>query len=161
MAFDILVLGVGNILLSDEGVGVWIVEQLRARHVFSDRVTVIDGGTMGLELLPYLEGKSHLFLVDAVCAEGPPGTFTVKELPDPPAYFRQKISPHQIGLSEVMAVAAMQECLPAKVKLFGIVPKDLSTGLSLSVPVAAAAEQAISSLVAELDAMGLSVSLRA
>ncbi len=160
VAVRVLLLGVGNILLSDEGVGVKVIEQLEARYSFPPEVTLVDGGTMGLELLPYFEECSHLFLLDAIRGEAPPGTLEVSELADPPAYFRQKISPHQIGLSEVLAVASLQECLPALVKLFGIVPEDLSTGLSLSASNAAAVEAAVAAVLIELANLGLSASPR-
>jgi len=153
MVSRVLVLGVGNILLSDEGAGVRVVEKLLEGGSFSPLVELIDGGTMGLELLPYLDEKSHLYIVDAIQSPEAPGTLLVQELDDPPAYFRQRISPHQIGLSELLAVAAMQDSLPRFVKLVGIVPLDLSTGLELSPPVAEAVSAAVSVLRNEIVAL--------
>jgi len=154
MPMEILVLGVGNILLSDEGAGVRVVEGLLRRPDLPRQVQVIDGGTMGLDLLPYLDGKSHLFIVDAIRSQEDPGFLLVEELADPPAYFRQKISPHQIGLSELLAVAALQGCLPPSITLFGIVPLRLSTGMELSEPVAAAVDKMIPLVMDHLAALG-------
>jgi hydrogenase maturation protease len=155
MAGKILVLGVGNVLLSDEGAGVRAVEQLQRRYVFPPQVEFVDGGTMGLDLLGYLDDASHLFIIDAILSGKPPGSVIIEKLLDPPAYFRQKISPHQIGLSELLAVAAMQDCLPPSITLFGIVPLDLSTGIEMSPEANAAVEQVVLAVVKELALMGV------
>jgi len=150
-----LVLGVGNVLLADEGAGVRVVEQLQRRYLFPPQVELIDGGTMGLDLLGYLDDKTHLFIVDAIISPKPPGSVVIEKLLDPPAYFRQKISPHQIGLSELLAVASMQDCLPPDITLFGIVPLDLATGLEMSPEVSRAVEQVVLSVVEELALLGV------
>ena len=157
MSANILVLGVGNVLLSDEGAGVRVVEQLQRSYVFPPQVELIDGGTMGLDLLGYLDDKSHLFIVDAIVSTQPPGSVLIEKLLDPPAYFRQKISPHQVGLSELLAVAAMQDCLPPAITLFGIVPLDLSTGIGLSREVSGAVGQVVLAVVQELGLLGVEV----
>lgn len=157
MADKILVLGVGNVLLSDEGAGVRAVEQLKQQYVFPPQVELIDGGTMGLDLLGYLDDTSHLFIIDAILSNKPPGSVVIERLLDPPAYFRQKISPHQIGLSELLAVAAMQDCLPPSITLFGIVPLDLSTGMEMSPAANAAVGQVILAVVKELGRLGVEV----
>lgn len=157
MSANILVLGVGNVLLSDEGAGVRVVEQLQRSYVFPPQVELIDGGTMGLDLLGYLDDKSHLFIVDAIVSTQPPGSLLIEKLLDPPAYFRQKISPHQIGLSELLAVAAMQDCLPPAITLFGIVPLDLSTGIGMSREVSGAVGQVVLAVVQELGLLGVEV----
>ncbi len=153
-------MGIGNILLSDEGLGVKVVEDLRARYLFPEEVTVIDGGTMGLDLLPYLDDRTHMFIVDAIRSDQEPGSVLRLELDDPPAYFRTKISPHQLGISDVLAVAAMGGNLPGKIVLFGAVPKDLSTGLNLS-PEASQGVRRLSGLITDdLKALGLKVEMQ-
>jgi len=129
---NVLVLGIGNILLSDEGAGVRVIEKLQQRYVMPPEIELVDGGTMGLDLLPYLDNRSHCFIIDAVRTGKPPGTKVRIELDDPPAYFRTKISPHQIGLSELLGVASMTDTLPAEIVLFGIEPAKLDTGLDFS-----------------------------
>jgi len=157
MVDKILVLGVGNVLLSDEGAGVRAVEQLKLQYAFPPQVELIDGGTMGLDLLEYLDDTGHLFIVDAIISTQRPGAVVIEKLLDPPAYFRRKISPHQIGLSELLAVAAMQDCLPPAITLFGIVPLDLSTGIELSPEATAAVGQVVLAVVKELALLGVEV----
>ena len=71
----ILVLGIGNILLSDEGVGVHVINRLQETFAIPDGIEIIDGGTMGLDLMPYFEGKTDVVVVDAICSDGEkPGT---------------------------------------------------------------------------------------
>lgn len=152
---NVLVLGVGNVLLSDEGAGVRVVERLLQSHRFPPQVELLDGGTMGLELLPWLEERSHLLIVDAIRSSDAPGSVVVRHLADPPSYFRQKISPHQIGLSELLAVASLQGCLPGSVTLIGIVPVDLETGIDLSPQGEAAVMQAANEVAAALAGLGL------
>jgi len=154
---NILVLGIGNMLLSDEGAGNKAVEDLQQRFHFPPEVEVVDGGTMGLDLLPYLDDRTHLFIIDAVKSGNAPGTMVRLELDNPPAYFRTKISPHQLGLSEVLAVATLTDNLPPKIVLFGIEPKDLSTGLGMSPEVAENIGRLAEMIVDELTGLGLKV----
>ncbi len=151
----VLVLGLGNILLSDEGAGIKAIEELSRRHDVSEAVDIIDGGTMGLELLPYFEGRSHVLIVDAVKTGKPPGT--IVRIDDPPAYFSAKTSPHQIGLSDVMGTAAILGHLPQHIVLFGIEPKRLSTNLDLSAEVDQNIHRLVGMVVAELKAIGVDV----
>ncbi len=155
-ALNVLVLGVGNILLSDEGAGVRAVERLQQRYCLPEGLEVVDGGTSGLDLLPLIEGRSHLFIMDALASKGQqPGEVQRLDLSASPGYFRQKISPHQLGLSDVFAVAELSGTLPQRILLFGIEPQELSTGLSLSPEVAAGLDAAVDLLLCELQALGL------
>lgn len=152
---NVLVLGLGNILLSDEGVGVRAIEELQRRYDCSDAVQIVDGGTIGLELLPYFDERSHVLIVDAVKADNKPGT--IVRIDDPPAYFSARTSPHQIGLADVMGLAAITDNLPDNIALFGIEPKQLSTGLTLSSEVAQNLSRLVDMVVAELEAIGVNV----
>ena len=155
-----LVLGIGNILLGDEGAGVRVAEALGSRYAVPPEVEVIDGGTMGLELLPYLADRRLLILVDAVNTGAAPGTVLRQELEDPAAFFRAKISPHQIGIAEVLGVAALTNELPGRIVLIGVVPKELATGLELSPEVAAQIPVMAGMVAAELDAAGFALPCR-
>ncbi len=152
---NVLVLGLGNILLSDEGVGVKAVEELQTRYDCSHAVEIVDGGTMGLELLPYFEERSHILIVDAVKSGNEPGTVT--RIEDPPAFLQEKTSPHQIGLPDVLRIAAITGSLPRNVILLGIEPKQLSTGLDLSTEVALNLNRLVEMVVEELDKIGIKV----
>lgn len=152
---NVLVLGLGNILLSDEGAGVQAVEELQRRYDCDGNVEFIDGGTIGLELLSYFEERSHILIVDAVKNDQKPGT--IVRIEDPPAYFRNRISPHQIGLADVMGVAAITGILPPNITLFGIEPKQISTGLDLSADVALNLSRLVDLVAAELKTIGIGV----
>jgi hydrogenase maturation protease len=155
---NILVLGLGNMLLSDEGVGIKALEELQRRYDCSSAVQIIDGGTIGLELLPYFEGRSHILILDAVKTGQKPGT--IVRIEDPPAYFRNRTSPHQIGLADVMGVAAITDILPRDITLFGIEPKQISTGLDLSTEVAQNVSRLVDMVAAELEAIGIEVQVK-
>ena len=152
---NILILGIGNILLSDEGAGVKAVEELQNRYDCSDAVEIVDGGTVGFELLPYFENRSHIFIIDAVKTGNKPGT--IVRIDDPPAFFQKKVSPHQIGLADVMGIAVITDNMPQNIALFGIEPKELSTGLELSPEVAGNLSQLVDMVVDELKAIGIKV----
>jgi len=155
---NILVLGLGNMLLSDEGVGIKALEELQRRYDYSGNVEIVDGGTIGLELLPYFEGRSHILIIDAVKTGKKPGT--IVKIEDPPAYFRTRTSPHQIGLADVMGVAAITDILPRDITLFGIEPKQISTGLDLSTEVAQNVSRLVEIVAAELEAIGVEVQVK-
>lgn len=152
---NVLVLGIGNILLSDEGAGVIAVEELQNRYDCSGAVEFVDGGTIGLELLPYFEGRSHILIIDAVKTGRKPGT--IVRIEDPPAYFSSRTSPHQIGLADVMGIAVITDIMPKNITLFGIEPKQLSTGLDLSTEVARNLGQLVDMVVEELKAIGIKI----
>jgi hydrogenase maturation protease len=155
---NVLVLGIGNILLSDEGVGVKAVEELQNRYDCSDAVEIVDGGTSGYELLSFFEDRSHVLIIDAVNTGNEPGT--IVRIEDPPAFFQNKVSPHQIGLADVLVIAAITENLPRYVTLFGIEPKQLSTGLDLSDEVAGKLSQLVDTVADELKNIGVDVQPR-
>lgn len=152
---NILILGIGNILLSDEGAGVKAIEELQNRYDCSDAVEIVDGGTVGFELLPYFENRSHILILDAVKTGNKPGT--IVRIDDPPAFFQKKVSPHQIGLADVMGIAVITDNMPQNVALFGIEPKELSTGLELSPEVAGNLSQLVDMVADELKAIGIKV----
>lgn len=94
----ILVLGVGNILLTDEAIGVRIVEALEQRYILPDYVEILDGGTAGMELLGDMANRDHLIIADAIVSKkSAPGTMMILRDEEVPALFTNKISPHQLG----------------------------------------------------------------
>ncbi len=154
---SILVLGVGNILLGDEGAGVKVVDLLEERYRFSDEVEFVDGGTAGLELLACLDDKEHVIIIDAIIGAEPPGTIKKMVLDNAPAFFQNRISPHQLGLSEMLSCAAMTDSLPAHISLYGIIPESLETGLELTKTVAAAVEDITLQVIGDLQLLGVEV----
>jgi len=149
-----LVLGVGNILLQDEGVGVRVVEHLQEQYVFPEEVQVLDGGTMGLDLLHYLEGVERLLVVDAVDARREPGTAVRLVGSEIPTFLGRKLSPHQIGLADLLSVAGLQNLTPHQVVLIGVQPARLETGLELSPTLRARVPSIVEMVLAELKNWG-------
>jgi len=150
-----LVLGLGNVLLSDEGVGVHVVRLLRERYRFPQEVEILDGGTLGLDLLPYVEDADRLLIVDAVQIDTPPGTVVRLVGDEIPAVLSLKYSPHQMGLSDLLAVARLRGHLPAEIVLWGVQPASLEVGLDLSPAVAAQVESLVQNVLAELQRWGI------
>ena len=125
-AARILVLGIGNILWADEGFGVRTVEHLAADWRFPEHVTLMDGGTQGLYLLPHLENADVLIVVDAIDYGLPPGTRRVFHGDDVPAFLgAKKMSLHQTGFQEVLASAMLVGRCPPRLILVGVQPECL------------------------------------
>lgn len=130
-----LVIGCGNLLGADDGVGLAALERLRNQYRFPPDVRLEDGGTWGLNLLPLIEESGRLLLVDAINAGAAPGSLLTLERERLPMYFSQKISPHQIDLREVLALAEFRGTLPGDTVAIGVQPEriEMSTDLSPSV----------------------------
>jgi hydrogenase maturation protease len=154
---NVLVLGIGNILLRDEGVGVRIIESLAKRYTLPEDVEVLDGGTSGMDLLYTISGRDLLIVCDAVKADAPPGTVIQITGDNVPAFFQTKLSPHQVGLSDVLATLKLLDQLPPVVSIVGIVPEDLSLGTELSPTAAGAVDHALTLVIDELAAVGIDV----
>jgi len=150
----VLVLGLGNILLSDEGVGVRAVEALQRQYRIPDGVDVVDGGTSGMDMLDMIANRDHLIVIDAVNTGEPPATVMRLTGEAVPVFFRSKISPHQLGLSDVLAALRLLESEPAGITLIGIVPAALDLGLELSPTIAAKLDDLVGMVRAELDTLG-------
>ncbi|MCS6938164.1 MAG: HyaD/HybD family hydrogenase maturation endopeptidase [Roseiflexus sp.] len=155
----ILVLGLGNIIMRDEGLGVRACERLTQRYRLPDGVTVLDGGTLGLDLLPHLEGVTNLLILDAINAGLPPGTIVRLENEQIPQTLALKMSMHQVGLQELLAVMSLRGQTPPHIVLLGMEPLLIEPGLDLSEPVQANLDALVESVVAELRSWGAPVSL--
>lgn len=149
-----LLIGVGNLLLSDEGVGVKVIERLAATYQIPQEVQILDGGTLGLDLLYYLEGIENLLLVDAVQAGKDPGNLIHLEGEAVPAFLSIKISPHQIGIPDMLAAARLTGVFPSQIALWGVQPGKLDVGLQLSEPVSASFDTLLLNVVAQLRSWG-------
>jgi hydrogenase maturation protease len=123
---ELLVLGIGNILWADEGFGVRCAEALNAAWQFGDDVTVLDGGTQGLYLLPYLEDARRLVVFDAVDYGRQPGEMVIARDDEVPRFMgAKKMSLHQTGFQEVIACASLAGRLPESMMLIGVQPEQL------------------------------------
>lgn len=132
MQQKVLVVGLGNLLASDEGVGVHMIREIRQEFHPPDEIELIDGGTLGFELLERLESCDTLIIIDAVNASEPPGTLIQLEDDEIPAYFEMKVSPHQQSFQEVLAYSRARGTLPKRVILLGIQPESTKTGVELT-----------------------------
>jgi hydrogenase maturation protease len=147
------VIGLGNPLLTDDGVGLVLLERLR-RDGWLD-VEMVDGGTWGLSLLPVLADCDRVLVLDAVRSGNEPGTVVQGSGDDVPRLYRFPLSPHQIDLSEVMAAAELTGGLPETVWVIGVEPASTDGPcLDLSVPVAQAVPVALDSARAVLSGWG-------
>ena len=149
-----LILGVGNLLLSDEGVGLRVVERLATTYDLPEGVRILDGGTLGLDLLYYLEGVENLLIVDAVEMGKEPGTLLRLEGDEVPSFLSIKMSPHQIGIPDMLFAARLKDLYPRNVVLWGVQPAVLDTGLELSPPVAAQVNALVDEVVEQLVQWG-------
>ena len=154
----ITILGLGNLLWADEGFGVRAAEQLYARYQWPERVEVVDGGTQGLLLLPYVEQADFLILFDAIDFDLPPGTLKVYVDDAVPTYLTaKKMSLHQTGFSEVLALAELKGNLPRRIVLIGVQPVQLADyGGSLTAPVRAQLEPALALAMRHIADWGVS-----
>jgi hydrogenase maturation protease len=148
---SILILGIGNILLRDEGVGVRVAEQLQ-KIPLPENVEALDGGTSGADLLDIIAGLDKLIVVDAAESDRQPGTilkFTADDLAPPN---QANISLHQFGLAETLHAAKLIGCQPKQTIIFGVVPADVTPGLELTEKIKLAAEDAVDLILKEIGA---------
>ncbi|MDD2922563.1 MAG: HyaD/HybD family hydrogenase maturation endopeptidase [Anaerolineales bacterium] len=156
-AYKTLVLGVGNTLMSDEGVGVHVIERLLAGFVIPEEVQVLDGGVLGMDLLYYLEGIENLLLIDTVETRKEPGTIIRLENDEVPAFLSMKISPHQVGVPDMLAASRLMDLYPKRIVLWGIQPEWLDMGLDVSPLVESKIDILVHNVVAQLKDWGHAV----
>ena len=149
-----LVIGLGNPLMGDDGAGVAALERLREEWELPPEVELVDGGTWGMNLLPLVESVRRLILVDAIRSGGRPGTLTVLERHELPRYFSLKLSPHQIDLREVLALAELRGLLPEELVAVGIEPERVEMELRLSPRVQAGLAKVVDLVVERLESAG-------
>jgi len=155
----VVILGIGNTILSDEGVGVQAAFALREGHVLPTGVEVIDGGTAGMELLDALADVDLLLVLDAVKARRAPGTVVCLTGSEVPVFFRSKLSPHQVSICDVLASLEFAGHAPHDLVLVGVEPESLELGLELTPTVAAQVPRMVALAVQHLRQRG--VDLRA
>jgi hydrogenase maturation protease len=155
---QVVILGVGNILLKDEGVGIRVVERLRREYRFPDNVRLVDGATGGIDLLPVVCNTEHLIIVDALKTSQPPGTIFRLTPDELSSEIQIKCSLHQIGLLDVLQMAkTLEEKLPATV-IVGVEPEDASHyGLELTGLISAKIPLLVDIILKELTALNVAV----
>lgn len=157
MTDQITILGVGNILLRDEGVGVRVIEELKKNYIFPENVRIVDGGTQGLWLLSTIQESDHLIIVDAVLGGGAPGSFYRLERADLPKGLRVKQSAHDSDLVEALNLCSLVEKEPKTVVVIGIEPLDISPfGLDLSPEIEKKIDDIMGMVITEVNKLGVS-----
>ena len=144
----------GNLLLEDEGLGIRALELLQQRYVIPPGVELLDGGTTGMGLLDDISRREHLLVLDACQTGDPPGTLVRLVGDDVPVYFGMRISPHQMGLSDVLATLELSGEKPAQVTVLGLVPQSLEMCLELSRLIANKLDSLVEAAVTELKRLG-------
>lgn len=160
---NILILGIGNLLWADEGFGVRAVEAFQQKFETSDNITVMDGGTQGLYLVPYVQQCDVLVVFDAVDYGLKPGTIKIVKDDDVPAFMgAKKMSLHQTGFQEVLATSQLLGDYPKKIMLLGVQPVELDDyGGSLRDEVKAQIEPCLDIAKTFLEELGIQVTERA
>lgn len=151
----VVVLGIGNTILSDEGVGVHALAALEQEFELPPGVEVIDGGTAGMELLDTLTDVDLLLVFDAVKSGRAPGSLVCLQGDEVPVFFRHKFSPHQVAIGDVLASLRFAGAAPRDLVLIGIEPESLDLGLSLSASVAARLPEMVAAAAVQLAARGV------
>lgn len=160
MSDSIVVLGLGNLLRSDEGLGIRALERLRDRYLLPPEVQLIDGGTLGLDLLGYLEGATHVLVLDAALTDGPAGTFMRIADAEVPAFFGIRTSPHEFALADLLAVMKLRGTEPDKLVVLGMQPGTIELGWDLSQAVAEKLDAFADMAAAELQQWQLAITQR-
>lgn len=138
MAKKIGIVGIGNLLISDEGFGPHFIQHLLDRYMLPENVTVLDGGTAGIMLAPFIEDHDVLYVIDIVSeSEGEPGSihcYTTEDVRS--GNIQSRMSPHQVGLFEILDLCALRDKIPEHIEMLTVVPADLSTRVGLSAKLA-------------------------
>ncbi len=151
---SLLILGLGNVLCGDDGLGVVAVERLRRTYELPSSVRLLDGGTLGLGLLGVFEDTDSVILIDAVNTGAPPGTFVRLQDEAVAPAVRERLSVHQIGVADLLDALRWMDALPRRLVLLGMVPRTLELGLEKSPEVEAGLSDLIASVVREAHEMG-------
>jgi len=149
-----VVLGVGSPLMGDDGLGVGVVEMLRERWSGDPGLTFLDGGTWGMRVLPYIEDARRLLLLDVIRAGREPGTVVRLERDELPRHLHHKLSPHQIDLAEVLALAELRGSFPDEAVALGVEPAEVALRDGLSSVVEAAVPALVEAVRTQLEAWG-------
>ena len=157
---SVLIIGMGNVLMQDEGIGVRAAEELECRFHIPQDVEIMDGGTTGTELFGPMKGRKHLIIADGVNSSSPSGTLITLKDAQVPAFFQTKISNHQLGVSDLLALLQVSGDQPEHVTIIGMVPHSLENKLGLSPQAEAGLDEMVAMLVGELEALGFEITKR-
>lgn len=153
-SIPLLVLGLGNVLCADDGLGVAAVERLREGYEPAEGTLVLDGGTLGLSLLPYLEDARNAILVDAIRDDAAPGSLVRLEGEDVAPAVAARLSVHQIGVVDLLDGARWLGRTPERLVLHGIVPESIDLSVVRSACVERSLPELVRRVAEEAGALG-------
>ena len=158
---DIVVLGLGNILMEDEGIGVHVANHLEQNYLFKPEIEIVDGGTSGLDLLPFFGPEKSILIIDAVNFDMKPGTVASLEDDDILAQLDPKISLHHLGLSDLISVSELLDKKPQKMTLLGIQPESMENlDLEMTKTIQGVFDKVVTNAIRILTEWGIEVSKR-
>ena len=151
---DVLIVGLGNVLLEDDGLGVRAVEALARDFAPPAAVEILDGGTLGLALLGDLAAARRVVLVDAVASDDPPGTLVRLSGAEVEPAVRCRLSPHQVGVADLLDALRLVDRFPESVSLLGLTPATIELGTELSPAVEDGLPALVAAVASELAMLG-------
>ena len=151
---ETVVIGVGNPLMGDDGLGIAALERLRDGWRFEPHVELLDGGTWGLNLLPDVEAARRVLFIDAIDVSAEPGTLVELERDEIPRFLARKLSPHQIDVKEVLALSELRGTLPEELVAVGLQPDSVEMRASLSPVLASRLDDLVACVIRRLEAWG-------
>lgn len=156
----LLILGLGNVLCGDDGLGIVAIDRLQRDYRIPSDVQVVDGGTLGLALLHVLEDAETVLLVDAVRTGESPGSLVRMDGEEVAPAVRERLSPHQVGVADLLDALRLLDRYPSRLMLLGLVPETLLLGLDRSAPVEAALPLLIQAIVDTTKELGFELEVR-
>ncbi len=156
----LLILGLGNVLCGDDGLGVAALARLARRWRLPESVEMMDGGTLGLALLHHVRAAETLLIVDAIRADGGPGTFVRLEGDDVAPAVESRLSVHQIGVADLLDGLRWTDSSPQRIVLLGLVPRSMELHVGLSPEVEVAMDGLVEAVAAEVADLGFPLTAR-
>ena len=132
MKAKVKVIGVGNILLRDEGVGVRVIDYIKEKRQLPREIEIVDGGTGGMRLIPLIKDADYLIIIDAVKGGGRPGDIYKFTIDDLPLRIKQKTSLHEVGLQEIFSLLHLLKEKRPETVIIGVEPKEIAYGVGLT-----------------------------
>jgi len=155
------IIGIGNLILSDEGFGIHTLRHLEENYVFPENVILKDAGTAAIYMSPFLEECDPVLVIDVVDIQAEPGSFHFFTLDDVKAgTFQTKMSPHQLGLLEMVEICKLRDSAPEHMEFYCVVPQNLETGMDLSTSVAPRVTEVSEMILTRLKDLGVKVTAR-
>ena len=152
---EVTILGVGNVILKDEGFGVRVAEYLDHHYTFPDSVQIVDGGTLGIELTQYVTGTNKLLVIDSINGGAEPGTVFRFHNDAIMEHFQDKLSAHEVGIQDVLALLTVTGHKIPDVIVIGAQPFDVEAGVGLSDGMQALLPQIVEQALKDLGNWGI------